>query len=386
MKHEKITEKFIKMVESDSELKRLLEKNLEIGRKINPDKAYNPAQSLDELYDFLDWSVKCMPWEVLKGVSYNSLYLRLDQTTGYFWYIFDQPLEELKGRGYYYPTLHYHEPIASFVKDYSKAWGKFLSTRKSWNEEYYNLFKSDKKFGLQEGWYGDKNIWKTFNDFFSRKLADPKFRPIGNADIISPADSLPKGCFKIGDDNRTINTLKLKSANLNSVEDLIGKDSKYCKAFAGGTITHTFLDIYDYHRYHFPVSGKILELRKIDGANAGGGITEWDEEGKRYVYYNEMGFQMIETRDCVILDTEFGLVAVLPVGMSQICSCNWEKGLKVGKSVNKGDPMGFFQFGGSDIVMIFQKGYKVVDLIPKDNEGNFKHILACENYANLERI
>ena len=62
------------------------------------------------------------------------------------------------------------------------------------------------------------------------------------------------------------------------------------------------------------------------------------------------------------------------------------KGLKVGKSVNKGDPMGFFQFGGSDIVMIFQKGYKVVDLIPKDNEGNFKHILACENYANLERI
>ena len=386
MKHEKITEKFIKMVESDSELKRLLEKNLEIGRKINPDKAYNPAQSLEKLYDFLDWSVKCMPWEVLKGVSYNSLYSRLDQTTGYFWYIFDQPLEELKGRGYYYPTLHYHEPIASFVKDYSKAWGKFLSKRKSWNEEYYNLFKCDKKFGLQEGWYGDKNIWKTFNDFFSRKLADPKFRPIGNADIISPADSLPKGCFKIGDDNRTINTLKLKSANLNSVEDLIGKDSKYCKAFAGGTLTHTFLDIYDYHRYHFPVSGKILELRKIDGANAGGGITEWDEEGKRYVYYNEMGFQMIETRDCVILDTEFGLVAVLPVGMSQICSCNWEKGLKVGKSVNKGDPMGFFQFGGSDIVMIFQKGYKVVDLIPKDNEGNFKHILACENYANLERI
>ena len=386
MKHEKITEKFIKMVESDSELKRLLEKNLEIGRKINPDKAYNPAQSLEKLYDFLDWSVKCMPWEVLKGVSYNSLYSRLDQTTGYFWYIFDQPLEELKGRGYYYPTLHYHEPIASFVKDYSKAWGKFLSKRKSWNEEYYNLFKCDKKFGLQEGWYGDKNIWKTFNDFFSRKLADPKFRPIGNADIISPADSLPKGCFKIGDDNRTINTLELKSANLNSVEDLIGKDSKYCKAFAGGTLTHTFLDIYDYHRYHFPVSGKILELRKIDGANAGGGITEWDEEGKRYVYYNEMGFQMIETRDCVILDTEFGLVAVLPVGMSQICSCNWEKGLKVGKSVNKGDPMGFFQFGGSDIVMIFQKGYKVVDLIPKDNEGNFKHILACENYANLERI
>ena len=139
MKHRKITEKFIKMVESDSELKRLLEKNLEIGRKINPDKAYNPAQSLEKLYDFLDWSVKCMPWEVLKGVSYNSLYSRLDQTTGYFWYIFDQPLDELRDRGFYYPSLQYLEPIASWIKDYSTVWGKYLSKRKSWNEKFYKL-------------------------------------------------------------------------------------------------------------------------------------------------------------------------------------------------------------------------------------------------------
>jgi hypothetical protein len=51
---------------------------------------------------------------------------------------------------------------------------------------------------------------------------------------------------------------------------------------------------------------------------------------------------MIETRDCIIVDTEeYGLVAILPIGMSQICSCNFEDSVKVGAKVNKGDPMVF---------------------------------------------
>lgn len=79
----------------------------------------------------------------------------------------------------------------------------------------------------------------------------------------------------------------------------------------------------DYHRYHFPVSGRIVELRKIPAVNGAGGITVWHPEKNRYVLIDAIpGWQMIETRDCVIIDTEeYGLVAVLPIGMSQICSC-----------------------------------------------------------------
>lgn len=383
MKHEKITEEFISFLDHDENLKKLVEKNLALAKENNPDKTTNPAQTLNELYAYLDWSVKCMPWEVLKNKQYQSLYLAIDQATGYFWYIFDQPLEELKGLGYYYPSLQYHEPIASWIKKYSKTWGEFLSKKESWNEDYYQLALQDDLFGLTKGWYGNKNIWTSFNDFFSRKLIDNCQRPLADCDVISPADSTPQGFFKIDKNSNLINPQILKSSKLSSVKDLIGEDSAYCNSFAGGTLTHTFLNIFDYHRYHFPVDGVIKEIRKISGANAGGGITEWDGKNNRYVYYNEMGFQMIETRDCVIVETDdYGLVAILPIGMSQICSCNWEKNLKVGARVQKGDPMGFFQFGGSDVVMIFQSHISVKPLVTKNNEG-YNHILMGDAYAKL---
>lgn len=382
-KHEKITREFILFLDKDENLKKLVEKNIEIAKINNPDKITNPAQSLEELYEFLDWSVKCMPWEVLKNKKYSPLYSAMDQATGYFWYIFDQPLEELKGKGFYYPSLQYLEPIASWIRHYAKSWGRFLSKKQSWNNEYYDILLKNEKFGLSKGWYGDKNIWRTFNEFFSRKLIDKSQRPISSADVVSPADSVPQGFYKIDDNSQLINNdLYIKSAKLTSIEQLLG-NSAYKKAFAGGTLTHTFLDMNDYHRYHFPVSGKILEMQKINGANAGGGVTEWNKEKGKYQYFNETGFQMIETRDCVILDTEYGLVAILPIGMSQVCSCNWEKGLKKGKYVAKGDPMGYFLFGGSDIVMIFQSSVQVNSLLKR--QGNsFSHILMGEPYCELK--
>lgn len=384
MKHEKTTEDFIKLIDSDKKLKSLVEKSLYLAKINNPNKTSNPATNLEELYEFLDWSVKCMPWEVLNHETYSSLYSAIDQALGYIWYLFDQPLDELKDMGFYYPSVQYVEPLTSWLKEYSVAWGKFLSTSESWNDDYFNLAKKDDKFGLNRGWYSDENIWTSFNDFFSRQLIDKSVRPISDALVISPADSSPQGFYKIDENNKVINDdLYIKSARLNDVAQLIGEDSKYCNLFSGGTLTHTFLDVNDYHRYHFPVNGKILELRKIKGINAGGGISEWSASENRYIYFNELGFQMIETRDCVILDTEdFGLVAVLPIGMSQVCSCNFENNLQVNMNVKKGDPMGYFLFGGSDIVMIFQKDVQVIDLTNK-KKNESKHLLMGEPYADL---
>lgn len=384
MKHEPITEEFINILNCDENLKKLVQKSLKQGAIINPDKLTNPAQSLDELYTFLDWASKCMPWEVLKNLPYSSLYSKIDQATGYFWFIFDQPLKELENKGYYYPTLQYHEPIASWIKNFSKTWGNFLSTKESWNNKYYELAKQDNKFGLNNGWYEEKNVWTSFNDFFSRKLVSTTSRSIDSTTVIAPADSTPQGIYRINENNELLNFDKnIKSAKFTSIVDLIGKDSKYCNSFKNGTLTHTFLDINDYHRYHFPIDGKIVEMRKISGANAGGGITEWDNINKRYVYYNEMGFQMIETRDCIILETEkYGLVAILPVGMSQICSCNFEADLKVGQTVKKGDPLGYFLFGGSNIVMIFQECVECECLLEKSG-NNYNHILMGQQYFNL---
>jgi phosphatidylserine decarboxylase len=134
-------------------------------------------------------------------------------------------------------------------------------------------------------------------------------------------------------------------------------DSAYAGAFANGVLTHTFLDVNDYHRYHFPVSGTIREVRVIPADDAAGGITVWNEKLRKYVLEDRVpGWQSIETRSCVVVDTgKYGLVAVLPIGMSQVSSVNFEENVKVGARVSKGDPLGYFLFGGSDIVMIFQQ-------------------------------
>ena len=53
--------------------------------------------------------------------------------------------------------------------------------------------------------------------------------------------------------------------------------------------------------------------------------------------------------------------------------------------VEKGDPMGYFLFGGSDIVMVFQKGVQVDLLCPPDEAGTgYNHILMGEPYARLK--
>ena len=375
-------------LEADPELTALMEKSLALAHEINPDPVTNPIDSVDKLLDYVDWLTTCMPWNVLTEAEYPTLYGHIDQSIDYIWFLLDQPLEELEGLGYYYPTLQYHEPVSSWLREYSDEWGAFLSTEESWNDFYYRRIKNDPSMSMQYGWYADENVWSTFNDWFSRHLIDPSVRPIADSEVVSPADAKPQGLWSVDENGDLIQAegVAIKSANFTSVAQLLGPDSAYADAFKGGALTHTFLDVNDYHRYHFPVSGTIVELRKIPGANAAGGITVWDPETRRYVLEDAIpGWQMIETRDCVVIDTaEFGLVAVLPIGMSQICSCNWEEGLAVGDHVEKGDPMGYFLFGGSDIVMVFQAGVGVDLVCPRNEAGTgYNHILMGEPYARL---
>ena len=381
--HTEATKALIRICNENTEVKALLEHAIRQAASINPDRRYNPAQTLTEFYDFVDWNVRQLPWDVMIHPAPNdygrSLYGRTDQGIGYFWFIVDQPLEELSDRGYFYPTVEFVEPFSSWLSTYSQSWGDWLDTEDSWNDAYYNMVKNDPDWGLDKGWYGEGNLWRTYNEFFARKLASPDARPIADADVVAPADSWPKKTWAIDERNQLVyDDLQIKTAKISDIAQLIGNDSQYKDAFAGGTLTHTFLDVNCYHRYHAPVDGVLKELRTVPGVSAGGGYTLWDDEEKLYYYVNDLGFQMVETRACAIIETEdYGLVAMLPVGMSQICSVNWIPTLHVGQTLHRGDEMGFFKFGGSDIVMIFQRGVDVELL----HDGDL--LLMGEAYASL---
>jgi phosphatidylserine decarboxylase len=390
---ESITQQLITMVEHDQELKKLLIKSIEMAKTINPDTVTNPAQSLDEYYAFIDRAAKALPWSILPQGQYSKLYDQIDQSLDYFYFLNDQPLEELKNRGYYYNSLQYHEPYRTWMILFTKEWGIYLSKEGSWNDTYYRKALEDERFGLQKGWYESPSRWKTFNDFFARYLESPGQRPIANPEelsvMVSPADSKPQGVWKI-DGNSDIadgSGVVIKSNVFKSISVLIGEDSAYKKSFANGTLTHTFLDVNDYHRYHFPVGGTVKEVRIIQSDDAAGGITTWDANAKRYVLESSKpGWQNIETRGCVIIETrDYGLVALLPIGMSQVSSVNFENSVKPGTTVKKGDMLGYFLFGGSDFVTIFQGNIDFKLTVTQEKPGLYKHILMGEEYGRISK-
>lgn len=390
-KHETITEHLITIVEHDTQLKTMLVKAIAQAKEINPDRQTNPAQTLEEYYAFIDWAAKAMPWSILPDQKYPKLYDQIDQSLDYFYFVSDQPLSELAHKGYYHNSLQYHEPYRSWMINFTKEWGQYLSTEVSWNDAYYKKALDDKRFGLTKGWYEDPSRWKSFNDFFARYLRSPAERPIASPGdpsvIVSPADSTPQGVWKIDGDSNIVSDsgIPIKSNIFSSVKVLIGEGSAYADAFSGGTLTHTFLDVNDYHRYHFPVSGTVKEVRIIPSDDAVGGITKWDPKRKRYILESKTpGWQNIETRGCVIIDTEkYGLVALLPIGMSQVSSVNFEASVKVGKRFKKGEMLGYFLFGGSDYVILFQDSVDFTLTVPGNKKEGFAHILMGEAFGKV---
>lgn len=385
--YELSTSILINALEHDSDAMLLLEKSITKAKSINPDHSTNPAQTIEEYYNYLDWSTKCIPWSILPQPVGRSLYDRIDQGVAYFYFILDIPLNELKDRvDLYYPSIQYIEPFRTWIKNYHDSWALFLNSKDSWKPEYLKMVMCDPMFGLQNDWYEDPSNWHSFNDFFCRRLSSPDKRPIAlpndNSVLVSCADAIPQGVWKI-DENGNLNQHKgvaIKSRQFNAIDDLLGPENMFRGQFNGGMLTHSLLDVNDYHHFHFPIGGIIRDIRKIQAIDAGGGITFWDSETKRYRLKSDIpGWQMIETRGVVIIETEdYGLIAVLPIGMSQISSVNFVEDLKVGDRVTKGQELGWFLFGGSDIVYLFQKG---IDF----ELATLDHILQGEQLGTLRR-
>ena len=387
--HKPITQELINLVEKNPEIGNMLEKSITEAKKINPDPKTNPVQSLPDYYNFIDRASELIPQDVLENPSSFTLKDQILQGICYFYFLVDQPLPELEGKGLFKNRIQYYEPFSSWLRDFAETQGAFLDTNKSWSPKIYQQFYDDPNFGLQKGWYESPSNWKTFNQFFARYLKSPDMRPIAASDdpavVISPADSVPQGMWDIDKNSNILveGGLNVKLANYYSIEDLLGEDSQYKDAFANGVLTHTFLNVNDYHRYHFAVGG-IVKEKKIVSQNVALEVA-WSSEQGKYIPIDSTGWQFSQTRGVVIVDTgKYGLVALLPMGMAQVSSVNFEDNVKVGTTHKKGDMLGNFLFGGSDFVMLFQEkaGFEIT--APIEDKTGYEHILVCEEYGVMK--
>jgi len=242
-------------------------------------------------------------------------------------------------------ALRRSEPFQQWVVRFVQDWGSFLDTPASLAG--IQSFYADPRYRMDDYFVGPGG-WQNFNQFFAREVKPGK-RPVDglcdDAVVVSPADNVYLGAWPIADDA----TIEAKGVRYSIAALLQG--SAYAEAFQGGVFTHSFLNVNDYHRFHTPVAGKVLEQQVILG--------KMDLEVQRQPDTGELepldpvGYQFTQARGLLVLENDsVGLVAVLPIGMAQVSSVTLTP--EVGTRLAKGEEFGFFQFGGSDIITVFQ--------------------------------
>ena len=125
------SEAFRKMLKTNPEVEQLMRKSIAAAAEINPDRETNPVQSLDEIYDFIDYTVTCMPWNILPEERYDSFATKCDQSILYLYWLMDQPLDELRDKDLFYPSVEYLEPVYIWLSGYNNSWRDFLDTKDS---------------------------------------------------------------------------------------------------------------------------------------------------------------------------------------------------------------------------------------------------------------
>jgi len=193
--------------------------------------------------------------------------------------------------------------------------------------------------------------FKSWNDFFIREFK-PGIRPVADPEndkvIVSACESGP---FAISTNVKETDTFWIKSQPY-SLRHML--DGVFVEEFAGGTVYQAFLSAEKYHRWHSPISGTIKKVRHVAGTYYAEAASEhFDPAGPN----NSQGYiAHIATRAMIFIEAPdpIGLMCVVPVGMAEVSSCVVT--VKEGEAVEKGDQIGYFQFGGSTHCLVFRKG------------------------------
>ncbi|MCG8617886.1 MAG: phosphatidylserine decarboxylase [Desulfobacterales bacterium] len=357
------------MVERDEKLKWVLGKCI-ADAEWTPPGWEQPISNLDDFYLYLNQLMETTPVESTFSNLFHGLYFIISQQENVL-----QKEDRFAG---------FQQWLVLFTEQY----GSFMNSAKSANNLY--SFTHDKTFEM-DLFEVPPGGYNSFNTFFCRHIRpgkrpigtrthafDPpaEGRPIGASPVedvnlihermcddtvvTMPADSVYKGCWAIDEQDK----ITVSKGNTYSVETLLS-GSRYGDKFKGGLFTHSYLTVFTYHRYHVPVRGRVLETGVISG-DVYADVYQ-SPDGDLHAK-DGTGYQFRQDRGLLVLDSPIGLVALLPIGMDVISSCNIT--VDPGDYVNKGDEFGYFLFGGSDMIVIFEN--RSVDIVLPEVDKLYK--------------
>lgn len=179
----------------------------------------------------------------------------------------------------------------------------------------------------------EKNNYKSFNDFFIRKLKKiDSFS--NNKDFISTAESKIMA-YTISKDL----VIDIKNSKY-TIEELI-KDKELSVEYSGGLCIIYRLQPNNYHRYIFIDKGNQKKFKTIKGKL----------HTVNPIVYNYYKVFSENTREISILNTiNFGKIIQIEVGALCVGKISNNNKLKF----NKYDEKGFFEFGGSTIIQLIE--------------------------------
>ena len=196
------------------------------------------------------------------------------------------------------------------------------------------------KYGLDPAEFAERpEHYRSFNEFFYRKLK-PEARPIADAAAVFPADGRHLGFQKAS----AIEGVFVKGQKFD-LGKLLGDDSLAAR-YQDGSLVLSRLCPVDYHRFHFPASGTPGEVKLVNGP-----LFSVSPIALRrrlsYLWENKRTITKLETSD-------LGTVLLLEIGAT--CVGSILQTFTPGQAVKKGDEKGYFAFGGSSTITIFEPG------------------------------
>ena len=218
--------------------------------------------------------------------------------------------------------------------------------------------------------------YTTFNNFFYRKLKQGVRQcdaPDDDSVCVSAADCRLMALDSVDEARR----VWIKGQHF-SIGELLGAadaDGSLAAQFNGGSLAIFRLAPQDYHRWHWPVAGKVRTRTPIDG--------EYTTVNPLAVRKDVDVYTTNKRTVCPIDTEQFGLVILVAIGASMVgsinfvaCRCasvdhrppegddrrNCRDGACVaGDSVKRFDEHGFFAFGGSTCIVLFRPGVIAFD-------------------------
>lgn len=356
----------------DEKLAGLLERSLLRARDLaradlDPDlfAALEWPENLEQYEEYLERFMRWVPrqsgakaWR--KQAPAERYAKEVSDRLGHFFWLVDQKVDE--GRA---AVAEGSEEFRGWLTEFARQWGGFLDTPESFSREILESFIEH----APEYHVGDSMVdgvpnmpsgWLTFNQFFARELNTglrPVADPADNLVVTSPADCAFQHEYGI-DAESNIPATRIKGTHTyGNIKQLI-EGSKYAESFARGRFVHYMLPPNAYHRFHLPVSGLIEESFVISGkVFMQVDLVDHELQSRDSA---QTGYEFSQTRGVITIDTsasdagDIGIVGVVPVGMAHVASVKLTA--VAGTRCAKGDEFGYFQFGGSDIILLFQEG------------------------------